>query len=34
MTKAAALQAWFEQFLPAYTTASVPDDAVFPWLTY
>lgn len=34
MTRAAALQAWFEQFLPAYTDASVPDDAVFPWLTY
>lgn len=34
MTKAAALQAWFEQFLPSYTAASVPDDAVFPWLTY
>lgn len=34
MTKAAALQQWFEQFLPAYTTANVPEDAVFPWLTY
>lgn len=34
MTKAQALQAWFEQFLPAYPTSNVPDDAVFPWLTY
>lgn len=34
MTKAQALQAWFEQFLPAYTSASVPEDVVFPWLTY
>ena len=34
MTKAAALQAWFEQFLPAYTTANVPEDVVFPYLTY
>lgn len=34
MTKAAALQAWFERFLPAYAASSVPDDATFPWLTY
>lgn len=34
MTKAAALQAWFSQFLPAYPTSNVPKDAVFPWLTY
>ena len=34
MTKAQALQAWFEQFLPAYPTSNVPNDAVFPWLTY
>lgn len=35
MTKAAALQEFFSRFgLPAYTPASVPDDAVFPWLTY
>lgn len=34
MTKAQALQAWFERFLPAYTSASVPEDVVFPWLTY
>lgn len=34
MTKAQALQAWFSKFLPAYTSSSVPDDVVFPWLTY
>lgn len=34
MTKAQALQTWFEQFLPAYPTSNVPEDAVFPWLTY
>lgn len=34
MTKDKALHAWFLQFLPAYPASSVPDDAVFPWLTY
>ena len=34
MTKGAALQAFFERFLKAYATASVPDDVVFPYLTY
>lgn len=34
MTKGAALQAWFEQFLPAYPASSVPEDSAFPWLTY
>lgn len=34
MTKAAALQAFFEQFLPAYAASAVPDDVEFPFLTY
>ena len=35
MTKPAALHNFFSSFsLPAYTTASVPEDAVFPYLTY
>lgn len=35
MTKAAALHEFFSSFgIPAYTTASVPDDVIFPWLTY
>lgn len=34
MTKTAALQAWFERFLTAYTTSNVPSDAKFPYLTY
>lgn len=34
MTKEAALQAFFEQFLPAYAASSVPDDVEFPYLTY
>ncbi len=35
MTKEAALQAFFSGFaLPAYASASVPDDAVLPYLTY
>ena len=33
MTKDKALHAWFSQFLTAYPASSVPDDAVFPWLT-
>lgn len=35
MTKPAALHNFFSSFgLTAYTTASVPEDAVFPYLTY
>lgn len=35
MTKAKALHNFFNSFgIPFYTTASVPDDAVFPWGTY
>lgn len=35
MTKAAALHQFFNGFgIPAYTSTSVPDDVVFPWLTY
>ena len=34
MTKDKALHAWFSQFLTAYPTSNVPQDAVFPWLTY
>lgn len=35
MTKTAALQQFFSSFgISAYTSASVPDDVVFPFLTY
>lgn len=35
MTKAAALQAFFSNFgIPAYPAEDVPQDTVFPWLTY
>ncbi len=34
MTKGAALQQFFAGFLPAYATNAVPDDVVFPYLTY
>lgn len=35
MTKAAALYQFFSSFgMPAYTSASVPDDVEFPYLTY
>lgn len=35
MTKAAALHQFFNSFgIPVYTATSVPDDVVFPWLTY
>ena len=43
MTKDKALHAWFnsairmpggEGYIPFYTSASVPEDAVFPWGTY
>lgn len=35
MTKGAAIQQFFESFgLQAYTASSVPDDVLFPYLTY
>lgn len=34
MTKGAALQAFFETILPSYAASAVPDDVVFPYLTY
>ena len=34
MTKEAALQAFFERFLPSYAASAVPDDVIFPYLTY
>lgn len=34
MTKEAALQAFFEQFLPSYAASAVPEDVVFPYMTY
>lgn len=34
MTKGQALQTFFSSFLAAYPATSVPDDSVFPWLTY
>lgn len=35
MTKAAALYQFFSSFgMPAYTSTSVPDDVIFPYLTY
>lgn len=34
MTKEAALQAFFEQFLPSYAASAVPEDVIFPYLTY
>lgn len=34
MTKGQALKEFFSTFLPAYPVSNVPDDAVFPWLTY
>ena len=34
MTKEAALQAFFEHFLPSYAASAVPDDVEFPYLTY
>lgn len=35
MTKAEALYAFFSSFgIPAYASSAVPEDAVFPWLTY
>ena len=35
MTKAAALHSFFSSFgMTAYPTNNVPDETVFPWLTY
>lgn len=34
MTKEAALQAFFERFLPSYASSAVPEDVIFPYLTY
>lgn len=34
MTKEAALQSFFENFLPSYAASAVPDDVEFPYLTY
>ena len=35
MTKGAALQQFFERFMPhVYATSSVPEDVVLPYLTY
>lgn len=35
MTKEAALHKFFNSFgIPAYPSSSVPDDAIFPWITY
>lgn len=34
MTKAAVLHDFFSGFLPSYAAASVPEDVIFPYLTY
>ena len=34
MTKGAALQAFFSQFMDAYAASAVPDDVTFPYMTY
>lgn len=34
MTKGEALYEFFNKFLPSYAATSVPDDVVFPYLTY
>ena len=34
MTKGAALQAFFSQFMDAYSASAVPEDVAFPYLTY
>ena len=35
MTKEAVLHKFFNSFgIPGYPTSAVPEDAVFPWLTY
>ena len=33
MTKGAALQAFFSQFMDAYAASAVPEDVTFPYLT-
>lgn len=34
MTKDFVLQSFFERFMTAYSAASVPEDVIFPYLTY
>lgn len=34
MTKDKALRRWFDQFLDVYPSSNVPDDVIFPYLTY
>ena len=34
MTKGAALQAFFSQFMDAYAASAVPEDVTFPYMTY
>lgn len=34
MTKGAVLYEFFNRFLPAYPSASVPEDAMFPYISY
>ena len=34
MTKGAALQTFFSQFMDAYAASAVPEDVAFPYLTY
>lgn len=34
MTKGAALQAFFSQFMDAYAASAVPEGVTFPYLTY
>ena len=34
MTKGAALQTFFSQFMDAYAASAVPEDVTFPYLTY
>ena len=34
MTKGAALQAFFSQFMDAYAASAVQEDVTFPYLTY
>lgn len=34
MTKGAALYQFFNQFMAAYPVAAVPEDVIFPYLTY
>ena len=34
MTKGQALHSFFERFMSAYASTSVPEDVIFPYLTY